>query len=336
MTVEEKAAQLFIVTPEQLSGTGLVLQADEAFREGLQNKPVCGITYFGGNVENAGQTKALLADTQAQARELGVMPLLLCVDEEGGMVQRIGGKSGFDAPFIESASDIGATGDVSVARASARSIATTLHELGFNVDFAPSCDVATSARSNMRYRSFGAEAALVGRMAAAQIEVFGEEGTLSIYSEKTREQLDEQLAPFVAAIVAGVPMVMVGHLSLPQVTGSAIPASISPDIVQGVLRDDIGYDGVVVTDSLSMGALLEFCAPADVAVAAIGAGCDIALMPSDFAGADAGLVDAINQERIPMERVDQSLVRILALKLGAMPELFDEEIREELAKCDHA
>ena len=116
MTVEEKAAQLFIVTPEQLSGTGLVLQADEAFREGLQNKPVCGITYFGGNVENAGQTKALLADTQAQARELGVMPLLLCVDEEGGMVQRIGGKSGFDAPFIESASDIGATGDVSVAR----------------------------------------------------------------------------------------------------------------------------------------------------------------------------------------------------------------------------
>lgn len=355
MTVEEKAAQLFIVTPEQLSGTGLVLQADEAFREGLQNKPVCGITYFGGNVENADQTKALLADTQAQARELGVMPLLLCVDEEGGMVQRIGGKSGFDAPFIESASDIGATGDVSVARASARSIATTLHGLGFNVDFAPSCDVATSARSNMRYRSFGAEAALVGRMAAAQIEVFGEEGilccakhfpgigdpeddshALSIYSEKTREQLDEQLAPFVAAIVAGVPMVMVGHLSLPQVTGSAIPASISPDIVQGVLRDDIGYDGVVVTDSLSMGALLEFCAPADVAVAAIGAGCDIALMPSDFAGAYAGLVDAINQERIPMERVDQSLVRILALKLGAMPELFDEEIREELAKCDHA
>ena len=80
MTVEEKAAQLFIVTPEQLSGTGLVLQADEAFREGLQNKPVCGITYFGGNVENAGQSKALLADTQSQARELGVMPLLLCVD----------------------------------------------------------------------------------------------------------------------------------------------------------------------------------------------------------------------------------------------------------------
>ena len=93
-------------------------------------------------------------------------------------VQRIGGKSGFDAPFIESASDIGATGDVSVARASARSIATTLHELGFNVDFAPSCDVATSARSNMRHRSFGAEAALVGRMAAAQIAVFGEEGIL--------------------------------------------------------------------------------------------------------------------------------------------------------------
>lgn len=355
MTVEEKAAQLFIVTPEQLSGTGLVLQADESFRGGLGAKPVCGITYFGGNVENAGQTKALLAETQAMTRELGMPPLLLCVDEEGGTVQRIGGKSGFDAPFIAGASEIGATGDVSVAYANAVSIATTLRDLGFNVDFAPSCDVAATPRSNMRHRSFGAEAALVGCMVAAQVEAFGEEGILccakhfpgigdpeddshdlSIYSGKSREQLDEQLAPFVAAIVAGVPMVMVGHLSLPQVTGSAVPASISPDIVQGILRDDIGYDGVVVTDSLSMGALLEFCAPADVAVAALNAGCDIALMPSDFDAAYAGLVDAIGSGRIPMERIDQSLVRILALKLGAIPELFDGEIQEELAKCDHA
>ena len=143
-----------------------------------------------------------------------------------------------------------------------------------------------------------------------------------------------QLAPFMAAIVAGVPMVMVGHLSLPQITGNSIPASISPTIVQGLLRDDIGYDGVVITDSLSMGALLEFCSPVDVGVAAIMAGCDIALMPSDFAAAYAGLVDAISGERIPMERIDQSLMRILTLKLKSLPHLFDEAIQEELAKND--
>ncbi len=351
MSMEEKAAQLFVVTPEQVSATELVWQADEVFCAGLEALPVCGITYFDGNIIDAAQTSAMLADTQAVARELGMTPLFLCVDEEGGTVQRIGGKQGFDAPFVGDASDIGATGDVAIAREQARTIATSLRDLGFNVDFAPSCDVATTERSNMRRRSFGAEAALVGRMAAAQIEAFEDEGILccakhfpgigdpeddshasSIYTNKTRAELAMQLAPFVAAIVAGVPMVMVGHLSVPQVTGSAIPASISPDIVQGILRDDIGYDGVVVTDSLSMGALLEFCAPADVAVAAIEAGCDIALMPSELGAAYAGLVDAIESGRISVERIDQSLMRILTLKLRSFPHLFDEAIQEELAK----
>ena len=355
MSVEEKAAQLFIVTPEQVSETELVWRIDDAFRNGLLATPVCGVTYFDGNLIDTAQTQTLLADTQNLTSELGVMPLFLCVDEEGGTVQRIGGKPGFDSPFIGNASDIGATGDVAVAREDARTIAIALRDLGFNVDFAPSCDVATSAHSNMRLRSFGAEAALVGRMAAAQIEAFGDEGILccakhfpgigdpeddshasSIYTNKTRGELDAQLAPFVAAIVAGVPMVMVGHLSLPQVTGSDIPASISPDIVQGILRDDIGYDGVVVTDSLSMGALLEFCSPADVGVAVIEAGCDIALMPSEFRSAYAGLVDAIYSGRIPMERIDRSLMRILALKLRSFPALFDEEIQGELAKYDEA
>lgn len=351
MSVEEKAAQLFVVTPEQVSGTELVWQADDALRAGLATTPVCGLTYFDGNLIDAAQTSAMLADTQAAARDLAMTPLFLCVDEEGGTVQRIGGKQGFDAPFIGDAADIGATQDVAVAREQARVIATSLRGLGFNVDFAPSCDVATTERSNMRRRSFGAEAALVGRMVAAQVEAFADEGILccakhfpgigdpendshasSIYTNKTRAELAAQIAPFVAAIVAGVPMVMVGHLSVPQVTGSAIPASISPDIVQGILRNDIGYDGAVTTDSLGMGALLEFCAPADVAVAAVEAGCDIALMPSDFDAAYAGLVDAINGGRISMERIDQSLMRILVLKLKSFPELFDEAVQEELAK----
>lgn len=351
MSVEEKAAQLFVVTPEQVSGTEAVWQVDDAFRAGFQATPVCGITYFGANLVDTAQTKVMLADTQALTGEFGMPPLFLCVDEEGGPVQRIGGNPGFDAPFIANAADIGATGDVAVAWENAHLIASELKDLGFNVDFAPSCDVATTERSNMRQRSFGAEADLVGRMVAAQVEAFRGEGMLccakhfpgigdpeddshasSIYSNKTREELDAQLAPFVAAIVAGVPMVMVGHLSLPQITGSAIPASISPTIVQGILRDDIGYDGVVITDSLSMGALLEFCSPAGVGVAAIEAGCDIALMPSEFDAAYAGLVDAIHGGRIPMERINQSLMRILTLKLKSFPHLFDETIQEELEK----
>lgn len=94
MTAEEKAAQLFIVTPEQISGTELSLGVDDAFREGLQARPVCGLTYFDGNIVDSAQTSTMLADTQAVASELGMTPPFLCVDEEGGTVQRIGGKPG--------------------------------------------------------------------------------------------------------------------------------------------------------------------------------------------------------------------------------------------------
>lgn len=204
----------------------------------------------------------------------------------------------------------------------------------------------------MRLRSFGAEADLVASMTTAQIEAFQEAGVLccakhfpgigdpeedshesSIVSTRTREELAEQLIPFEAAIAASVPFVMVGHLSLPAITGSAIPASISPDIVQGILRGDLGYDGVVITDSLGMGALRAFCEPADVGIAAIEAGCDIALMPPEFEAAYAGLLDAVTSERVSMERIDQSLERILALKLRSFPTLFDETVQEELAAC---
>lgn len=351
MSIEEKAAQLFIVTPEQMIGVDDAIQvADEAFHEGLAARPVCGFNFFEGNVVDAAQTATFIAQIKEIVAGLGAIPPFCCVDEEGGTVQRIGGRSDFGLPFAPNAVDIGATGDVAVAAQTARNVGAVLRELGFDVDFAPSCDIAASEESDMHLRSFGATAELVSQMAVAQIEAFASEGVLAcakhfpgigepeldshtstIVSERTRDELAEQLVPFEAAIAAGVPLVMVGHIALPQVTGSMCPASISSDIVQGILRDELGYDGVVTTDSLGMGALLEFCEPADVAVAAIEAGCDIALMPPDFSAAYDGLVAAINEERIPIERVDQSLVRILELKLKSMPQRFDDATQEVLA-----
>lgn len=339
MTVEEKVAQLFIVTPQQVSGTELVTQIDEGFCNALRAMPVAGLIYFSSNLINSEQTSALLSSIQNIATEAGLPPFFMCIDEEGGKVQRIGGKPGFDLPAAANASAIGATGDIEIARESARTIAVALRDLGFNVDFAPSCEIAPSKKSNMYKRSFGADAMLVSQMITAQIQAFTEEGilccakhfpgigdpeedshNLSIFSNKTREELAYQLEPFKAAIAANVPLIMMGHLALPQITGSAIPSSISPDIVQGILRDELGYNGVVTTDSLSMKALLKFCSPEDVAVAAVEAGCDVALMPPDLNAAYKGLLDAANTERISIERIDESLARILSLKVSAFPE----------------
>lgn len=349
MTLEQKVAQLFIVTPEQLTHTDTVLEAGDVVGDSLAAMPVAGIIFFAANVQDSGQTRSLLLDTQQSAIQAGAFPLFLCIDEEGGTVQRIGGHSDFDLPPTPNASDIGATQDVEIARRYAHQIASKLLELGFNTDFAPSCDIASSPESTMRLRSFGAEADVVAEMSTAQIEAFIDEGVLCcakhfpgigdpdvdshntmIQSSRSREELEEQLVPFQAAIDVGVPLVMMGHLSLPQVTGSMVPSSLSPQIVQGILREDMGYDGVIISDSLGMGALREFVSPEDVGIAAIEAGCDIALMPPDLEAAYDALLEALETGRIAEERIDESLVRIVSLKLRSFPDLFYSELEESI------
>lgn len=347
MSIEEKVAQLFFITPEQLVGAELVTGSDQLQPSSLQIPPPGGIIFFAKNLLDAEQALGLLSGVQGFMQGETPIPLFLGVDEEGGPVQRIGGRTGFDAPFVSSMSEIGATAEEEAAREVARILSSTLKALGFNTDFAPSCDIASTAESAMRERSFGAKAELVSRMVAAVVETFDQEDVLccakhfpgigdpeadshegAIYSNKTREELEDQLMPFVAAIDAGVPFVMVGHLSLPQITGNDVPASISPEIVQGILREDLGYEGVVLTDSLSMGALSEFCPEEDRGVAAIEAGCDFVLMPPDLSAAYVKLLDAVSSGRITEERIDASLERILTLKLRAFPELFSESVQE--------
>ena len=111
---------------------------------------------------------------------------------------------------------------------------------------------------------------------------------------------------------------MVGHLSLPNVTGSDVPASLSPDIVTGVLRERLGYQNVVVTDSLGMGAVSAWCAPDQVAVEALLAGADMVLMPADFQAAYQGALDALADGRLTQDRIDDSVRRILTMKYARL------------------
>lgn len=186
----------------------------------------------------------------------------------------------------------------------------------------------------MDERSFGSDPALVASLATAEIEGFLGKGMLccakhfpgigsavgdshddAITVEKAAEELEAvDLVPFKAAIEAGVPMIMVGHLDLPNVTGDYTPASLSPVVVQGILRDQLGYTGIVVTDSLSMGAIANYRTAAEAAVAALAAGCDIPLMPEDFPEAYQGVLDAVAAGTLTEERIDESVLRILKAK----------------------
>lgn len=336
MTLEQKVAQLFIVTPEALvKGVSQVTQAGDMTREGVAAHPVGGIVYFAQNLLDLEQTTTMLANVKQFFIDSGNVSPFVAVDEEGGTVVRVAGNEAFAVQDVGDASALGNAGDTEAAKRAAEQIADYLAPLGFNLDFAPVADVVNPLRSDtMGLRSFSSDAAVAAAMVRAEVEGFRDQKMLccakhfpgigaaagdshegAITIEATNEELETvDLVPFRAAIEAGVPMIMVGHVNLPNVVGDGVPASLNSAIVQGILRDSLGYTGVVVTDSLSMGAITNCYTPAEAAVAALKAGCDIPLMPERFGEACQGVLNAVQAGELTEERLDESLIRILSAK----------------------
>ena len=336
LTLEQKVAQLFIVRPESITGVDTATQAGPATEEALQTYPVGGIAYFQKNLLDPDQTATMLANAQAYSEEAVGLPLFTCVDEEGGTVTRIAGNPGFAIENVGDMADVGAAGDPAAAEDVARTIGTYLHDLGFNVDFAPDADICGDpAVDVMALRSFGTDPQLVATMVEAQVKGFASADMLcsakhfpgiggvagdshegAIVSEKTLDELRAfELVPFKAAIAADVPFIMVGHLSVPNATGDDTPASINPAIVTDLLRGELGYRSLIITDSMGMGAVGDV-APEQVGVAALEAGVDIVLMPEDFVATYQGVLDAVHDGRLTEARIDESVQRIVKTKLA--------------------
>ena len=336
MPLEQKVAQLFVITPEAITGVGLQSAAGDATREAMQEHPVGGFIFFSDNLYDPTQVKEMLTNMQSYSKEICGQPIFLAIDEEGGQVSRIGGKEGFGVDNVGNASDIGATGDASAALTAARTIGSYLTELGFNANFAPVADIANNPESaTMALRSFGSEEGVVTEMVRAEVEGFlstgvlpcakhfpgiggavGDSETGSIYSDKSFEDMAvEELKPFRAAMQSGVPMIMVGHIVCSG-AGDTLPASVSSSVVTGVLRERLGYDGIVITDALNMGAIADVAPSSELGVMALKAGCDMILMPGDFEACYQGVLDAVKSGDIPESRIDESLARILDAKQG--------------------
>lgn len=336
LTLEQKVAQLFIVRPESITGVDVATQAGPATEEALATYPVGGIAYFQQNLIDPDQTRTMLANSQAYAQEAVGLPLFTCVDEEGGTVSRIGGNPGFAIQNVGDMAAVGAAGDTAQAEDVARTIGTYLRDLGFNVDFAPDADICGDPATDvMALRSFGTDPQAVASMVAAQVDGFASAGMLcsakhfpgiggvmgdshegAIVSEKSLDELRaDELVPFEAAIKADVPFIMVGHLSLPNATGTDTPASINPAIVTDLLRTELGYGNLIITDSMGMGAVGDVT-PDQVGVAALEAGVDLVLMPADFPAAYEGVLDAVRDGRLTEDRIDESVQRIVKTKLS--------------------
>lgn len=330
MSLEDKVAGLFMVTPEALTGVGTVVKAGDGTKKALEEYPVGGLIYFGQNIVDAEQLKEMISNTVMYSK----YPLFMGIDEEGGKVARLG-KSDIEVEKVDEAATIGATGDTSKAYGAMAAIAGYLTEYGFNVDFAPVADVLTNPDNKViGTRAYSSEPEVVAEMAQAAVEGLQENHVsacmkhfpgLGDVAQDPHEELtttDKSLAqmretefiPYITGIEAGTDMIMISNMSAPQVIGDNTPCCMSSLIVTDVLRTELGYNGIVITDAMNMGAITDSYTDAEAAVQTIQAGVDIILMPNDFKAAYQGVLDAVNDGTISEDRINESLHRIYRVK----------------------
>lgn len=340
MTLEEKVGQLFMVTPgtlglpqikapmEALSQEQLT-QMENAIREIFAKYPVGGIVQFAADLYSPEQITAYNALLQKAAE----IPLFLGIDEEGGTVARLANHSAFDLPQYQSAGAVGASGNPEDALKMGQTIGAYLQEYGFNMDFAPVADVNTNPNNPViGNRSFSSHCNVAGQMAKAMAQGLEEQGIVPVfkhfpghgdtaqdsheevaYSNKTLEELQAcEFIPFSG--LTENQCVMVGHIALPEVTGDMTPATLSSEIVTGLLREKLGFRGLILTDSMVMEAITDNYSSAEASLLALEAGCQIILQPADFPSAFAGVVKAVEAGTFPEEQLNAVVLQILRFK----------------------
>lgn len=336
MSLEEKVAQLFLVQPEAIVDIGTATAAGDATKQAINKTPVGGFVYFSDNLQSEQQVQDMLRNVQKYSEDRIGLPAFLSVDEEGGTVARVASTGRFNVTDVGDMAKIGASGDVQQARQAGETIGSYLSELGFNLDFAPDADVLTNPDNTVvKKRSFGSDPRVVSDMSLAVAQGLAQHQVYSVYkhfpghgatagdthqgyayTDKTLDELKQsELIPFENAIQNNAAFIMAAHISAPRVTGDDTPASLSKTMITDILRGQMGYDGIVVTDAMNMGAVTEQYTSAQAAVKALQAGADLVLMPEDFQEAYQGVLDAVKDGTLTEQRINESVTRIVKVKV---------------------
>ncbi|WP_310737969.1 glycoside hydrolase family 3 protein [Microbispora sp. H10949] len=338
MNLRDKVAQLFTVvvwgpkaggpSKENQARYGVATPAEvvEKFRPG-------GVILFdwAGNVSGAGQVAALTTGLREAAREDGGAPLMIGVDQENGIVSRLRAL----VTKLPGAAQIGATGQTANARDVARVTGEELRALGISLDFAPVADVNVNPRNPViGPRAYGSDPKKVAPMVGAAVDGFHAakvasvakhfpgHGDTSVDSHTGLPVIKHTMSkwrtldapPFRTAIAHGVDVVMSAHVVMPQLDPSGDPATLSHRILTGLLRDELGFGGVISTDALDMAGVRKKYGDSEVVVRAVLAGADMLLMPPNLPKAYDAILKAVRSGRISESRIDESVLRILRLK----------------------
>jgi len=331
MSLEEKVWQMFFVTPEDIiDGIDIAVQAGDATKNAIETYPVGGIIYFGQNIESKEQITEMIANTQKYSK----IPLYISVDEEGGRVARLGSK-GIVTPH-PSMAQVGATGNIEKARGIGETLGRELNEIGFNVDFAPVADVITVENNDdIGDRSIGDDPKLVSDMVSAIVGGMHSENLVAtlkhfpsngsteanthyetgVCTRTLEEMRGCEFKPFVAGIEAGADMIMVAHMAAINLNdGKNIPSTLSKTVVTDILRGELKYDGIVISDALNMGAITSVYKPEDAVIQAIDAGVNLVLMSPDAKNAAKAVIEKAKTDEDFMLKIDESVLRILKHK----------------------
>lgn len=326
MSQREKICQLFIVYPDAITQVKPTTKAGEITLDAYVRYPVGGFVFSAKNLISQEQISSFISTMQENAK----IKLFMCADEEGGRVTRLMGNIGtteFEPMLSYQYSGI------ETAYSNAKTIAQEMNGLGFNLDLAPVADVFSNLENTViGDRAYSTDFVTASQLVPWAVNGFHDGGvncclkhfpghgdTLEdthdglAFTNKTKEELAQQeLLGFKTGIDAGADMVMIGHMTVSEYSDQ--PSTLSKEIVTDLLRGELGYDGVIITDALNMGAI-KAMGTAKIVVGALNAGCDILLGPDSIFNAVSAIENAVERGELSQKQIDESVSRILLLKL---------------------
>lgn len=342
MSIREKVGQLYVVRPDALvkgltpeevnnhNNNGLTHINDEIL-EYYKNYPVGGVILFGKNIESPDQ----LQQYTEQIHNMGNIPTLIFIDEEGGPVSRLANHEAFFLPKFSYMLSLGEKGDESQALRVGQTIGSYLNYYGIDVDFAPVCDVNSNPENPIiGPRAFSSDPQIAADFSLKVLQGLNDQnidGCLKhfpghgdtktdshkSYTEclKTKEELlNCELIPFAQGVNQNAKFIMSAHVAYPNVTNDKLPATLSSYWLTDVLRKEMNYEGIIISDAMNMDAILKSYKDEVSAVMGIQAGLDMILMPYDFEKSFESVVKAVKSKKIKEKRLDESVYRILKYK----------------------
>ena len=357
MTVSEQVGQMLMPDIRQWNGK-VTTTVNEGLKSSIHNQDLGGLILFDKNIVDTRQVTTFTHNLQMESRDI---PMFLGIDQEGGVIKRIPGGTNLPGQMA-----LGATGDSALAEAAGLLTGEELKALGLNINFAPVLDINSNPDNPIiGMRSFSSDADLVTRLGLATITGLRQSGVIAAVKHfpghgdtmvdshlglpvltHNRERLDSvELKPFQAAIENGVEMIMTAHIAFPAIDNEQVtslkdgqrvpvPATLSKKVLNGLLREELGYEGVIISDAFTMDGIAEHFGEDQAVERAVNAGVDIILMPQNSAAAHQTLVNAVKNGTIPIETIHASVERILELK--AKYGLFEhsESLTSKLAKLN--